>query len=124
MRARPIDANKLLRVLNSNFGHTGGAAVMKQLIEAQTTLTKPNNWISVNDRLPEKPGHYLVITSINYWHGGCLDKNPTYHGTTKGYENTAMSVLDCYFDSTGDWNRVCNCHVTHWQPLPEPPEEE
>lgn len=124
MRARPIDANKLLRVLNSNFGHTGGAAVMKQLIEAQPTLTQPNNWISVKDRLPEKPGHYLVITSINYWHGGCLDKNPTYHGTTKGYENTAMSVLDCYFDSTGDWNRVCNCHVTHWQPLPEPPKED
>ena len=39
MKVRPIDANKLLRVLNSNFGHTGGAAVMKQLIEAQPTLT-------------------------------------------------------------------------------------
>ena len=43
MKVRPIDANKLLRVLNSNFGHTGGAAVMKQLIEAQPTLTQPNN---------------------------------------------------------------------------------
>ena len=32
-------------------------------------------WISVKDRLPDKPGHYLVCTSINYWHGGCMDKN-------------------------------------------------
>lgn len=80
-------------------------------------------WISVNDRLPERPGHYLVLTSINYWHGGCLDKNPDneIYGTTKGYENTSMSVLDCFFDITGTWNRVCDKHVTHWMPLPEPP---
>lgn len=32
-------------------------------------------WISVKDRLPDKPGHYLVCTSINYWHGGCLEIN-------------------------------------------------
>lgn len=80
-------------------------------------------WISVKDRLPEKAGHYLVLTSINYWHGGCLDKNPDYYGTTKGYENTTMSVLDCFYGPTGDWNRVCNCHVTHWMPLPSLPEE-
>lgn len=84
-----------------------------------------NGWISVKDRLPDKPGHYLVLTSINYWHGGCKDKNsPIHKGTTKGYENTTMSVLDCFYDSTGDWNRVCNVHVTHWRPLPEPPMEE
>lgn len=84
---------------------------------------KKTNWISVKDRLPEKSGHYLICTSINYWHGGCWDTNSS-DGTTKGYDDTTMSVLDCYIDCTHDWNRVCNCHVTHWMPLPEPPKEE
>ena len=87
-----------------------------------------NGWISVKDRLPDKPGHYLICTSINYWHGGCMDINNEhkYHesGTPIGYDGTTMSVLDCYYDVTGDWNRVFNCHVTHWMPLPEPPKAE
>ena len=85
-------------------------------------------WISVDDRLPEYPGHYLVCTSINYWHGGCMDinENHKYHpnGTPVGYDGSTMSVLDCYYDVTGQWNRVCDSHVTHWMPLPPPPKGE
>ena len=87
-----------------------------------------SGWISVKDRLPEYPGHYLVCTSINYWHGGCMDVNVNHkygkNGTPVGYDGTTMSVIDCYFDATGNWNRACNAHITHWMPLPEPPEEE
>lgn len=95
---------------------------------AVSALThQQGEWISVEDRLPDKPGHYLVCTSINYWHGGCMDKNEEhkYHdsGTPIGYDGTMMSVLDCYYDITGNWNRVFNKHVTHWMPLPEPPED-
>ncbi len=86
-------------------------------------IEQQSEWVSVKDRLPEKPGHYLICTSINYWHGGCLDINSS-DGTTEGYAGTTMSVLDCYIDCTHDWNRVCNAHVTHWMPLPEPPKEE
>ena len=98
------------------------------VIDSEPTITQPSGeWISVKDRLPDKPGHYLVCTSINYWHGGCMDKNEEhkYHdsGTPIGYDGTMMSVLDCYYDITGDWNRVFNKHVTHWMPLPEPPED-
>ena len=46
---RAIDADRLLQVLEINFGHTGGADVMRQLIEAQPTLTPPNEWVSVED---------------------------------------------------------------------------
>ena len=85
-------------------------------------------WIPVKDRLPEHPAHYLVCTSINYWHGGCMDinENHKYHpsGTPVGYDGTTMSVLDCYYDVTGHWNRVCDSHVTHWMPIPEPPKGE
>ena len=85
-------------------------------------------WISVKDELPEYPGHYLVCTSINYWHGGCMDINENHkahpNGTPVGYDGTTMSVLDCYYDVTGHWNRVCDSHVTHWMPIPEPPKGE
>ena len=86
-------------------------------------------WIPVEERLPDAPGHYLICTNINYWHGGCLDKNEerkyfNHCGTTMGYEGTTKSVLDCYYDVTGSWNRVWDSHVTHWMPLSEPPEEE
>lgn len=85
-------------------------------------------WVSVKDRLPEYPGHYLVCTSINYWHGGCMDinENHKYHpnGTPVGYDGSTMSVLDCYYDVTGHWNRACDSHVTHWMPIPEPPKGE
>ena len=83
-------------------------------------------WIPVEERLPDKPGHYLVCTNVNYWHGGCMDKNGSSSnaGTTDGYAGTTLSVLDCFYDITGDWNRVCNAHVTHWMSLPAAPKEE
>lgn len=82
-------------------------------------------WIPVEERLPDKPGHYLVCTNVNYWHGGCMDKNGSSSnaGTTDGYAGTTLSILDCFYDITGDWNRVCNAHVTHWMPLPSAPKE-
>ena len=100
-------------------------AVADYLIDSGVTVQE---WIPVTERLPEYPGHYLVCTSINYWHGGCMDINGNhkYHpnGTPVGYDGSTMSVLDCYYDVAGHWNRVCDSHVTHWMPLPNPPKGE
>ena len=61
-------------------------------------------WISVEDRLPENTGWYLV-----YHHNGKM-------GQCKFYTNPNEW-----------WYEGTSCHktrCTHWQSLPAPPEEE
>ena len=111
------------RIANQN---THILALQKEIEKLRGQVPR---WIPVTERLPDAPGHYLICTSINYWHGGCLDKNEerkhyNHCGTPMRYEGTTKSALDCYYDVTGSWNRVCDIHVTHWMPLPEPPEVE
>ena len=45
---RLIDADKLKEVLEKNFGHTGGASVLAQLIDAQDTI-HPEPYKGVTD---------------------------------------------------------------------------
>ena len=42
---RAIDADRLKEVLEKNFGHTGGASVLAQLIDAQDTIHPEPHWI-------------------------------------------------------------------------------
>ena len=73
--------------------------LMKQAADAIEELSKPR-WIPVTERLPERNGTYLVyvygdVTDLNYWRG--------------------------------KWHRLGDDYtkaVTHWMPLPQPPEEE
>ena len=118
---------KLVELIESAryWGSNTSEEIADHLISNGVTVQE---WISVDDRLPEYPGHYLVCTSINYWHGGCMDinENHKYHpnGTPVGYDGSTMSVLDCYYDVAGHWNRVCDSNVTHWMPIPDPPKGE
>lgn len=107
-------------------GNTWLPMLLDEFESMADVIEHGQEWIPVKVRLPDKPGHYLVCTNVNYWHGGCMDKNGSSSnaGTTDGYAGTTLSVLDCFYDITGDWNRVCNAHVTHWMPLPQPPKEE
>ena len=108
---RPIDADRLLWVLDKNYGHTGGAAVMRQLIDIQPTLTPPNEWVSVEDRLPEpefagqQRGFYLVALS---------------NGTVKELMYEFRHYENMMFDV--GWHETAY-PVTHWMPLPAPPDK-
>ena len=97
--ARAIDADRLLQGLETNFGHTGGADVMRQLIEAQPTLIPPNEWVRVEERLPEEKQRVIVRCERV--------------GTSVGW------IL------WGRWMTDIGTHagdVTHWMPLPAPPD--
>ena len=107
--ARAIDADRLLRVLESNYGNTGGASVMRQLIEMQPTLTPPNEWVSVEERMPTDEHPVLVfvgyadtmtgfITTSSYF---CFDENP--HWQWDGLVRDEQRTL-------------------FWMPLPAPPD--
>ena len=87
----------------------------KQLREAAALVTKESaellerHWIPVEERLPEDRSDVLVVT---YWH----EKWGVYMGWCAS-ERAAWSV----HIGIGDRNDVA---VTHWMPLPEPPEVE
>ena len=72
------------------------------IVEAyeQGLLKEADNWISVEERLPERDGYYIV--------------NSAYGVHILGYENTE--------DIWSDENEIPYI-VYHWQPLPEPPKE-
>ena len=81
------------------------------------TLTPPNEWVSVEERLPEDdaPAGRKQITVMV---------------TTKaGKVTIASRVFEPERDYCGKvyparwlWSRWLNNHVTHWMPLPAPPD--
>ena len=87
----------------------------KQLWEAAALVTKESaellerRWIPVEERLPEDRSDVLVVA---YWH----ERWGAYMGWCAP-ERAAWSV----HVGIGDRSDIA---VTHWMPLPEPPEEE
>lgn len=74
-------------------------SLLDNLLKAQEP-----GWISVKDRLPEKPGRYLVCAK---------EGERETHRTIAPFQRA--------FHLTG---RMAYWKVTHWMPLPEPPKEE
>lgn len=61
-----------------------------------------SEWVSVKDRLPERPGKYLIA---------CIK-----HGR---FREITTAMFSGYFVITG---HRTHWKITHWMPLPEPPE--
>ena len=118
---RAIDADRLLQVLEINFGHTGGADVMRQLIEAQPTLTSPNEWVSVEKRLPEDEARQYIkdeLDGIGYLYPCLL--------TYKSPNTERIHVVRFYYDIIQKWfvnngEELCEKgRCIAWMPLPAP----
>lgn len=67
-----------------------------------------NRWIPCSERLPEKAGFYLVATPRGI-------EIMEFSSGDKRYRETPYFVSEALGKVSG--------YVTHWQPLPEPPEE-
>ena len=92
------------------------------LVEHLPTLTPPNEWVSVEDRLPEyNPGtgakSYWVAKKDNA--GNWQMKIAQY--CDYGYAMTVDAETEVTWR---DWDFTKIVNVTHWMPLPEPPGKE
>lgn len=78
-------------------------------------LEPPRRWIPCSERMPETDGPYLVVNKVTGWIWVCnfsRVKNFPYFGPQ---ENAWWRLDDDWYPQS--------CNVTHWMPLPEPPEE-
>ena len=110
--ARAIDANELLgieRLLDTDVVRQSKTAswLLDQVlhdIQAMPTLTPPNEWVSVEDRLPGVTGKYIA----------CVKDNMGARWTICADWSVEMKS---WF---GEFGEIKN-KVTHWMPLPAPP---
>ena len=103
--ARPIDANALYAEISKWPESVMYKDWVQSAIANAPTLTPPNEWVSVEDELPARDGIYLVYT-------------------TRGSVTTAHFYAEKIFRD--DYKRKAswqgNRNVTHWTPLPAPPD--
>lgn len=78
-------------------------------IEELVSNAYKTKWISVEERLPEEAGEYIVAYHPCYW-----DSVNT-KCTKVGIDN---------FRGKTTWAKKKFQRVTHWMPLPEPPKED
>ena len=76
-------------------------------IKALPSAQPEQEWISVEERLPEAAGDYMVAYHPCHWDDVHYDR------TLVGMDN---------FRGKAKWSRCKFQRVTHWMPLPEPPE--
>ena len=109
MAVRPIDANALQERIYRLGLWNDSKAAFYELIESMPTLTPPNEWVSVEERLPTDEHPVLVfvgyadtmtgfITTSSYF---CFDENP--HWQWDGLVRDEQRTL-------------------FWMPLPAPPD--
>ena len=110
MTVRPIDASRFGEILEQwkkdclQDNDTQGADIISDVIlqlDDMPTLTPPNEWVSVEERLPKEKQRVIVRCERV--------------GTSVGWILWGNWMADIGPDAG---------KVTHWMPLPEPPAKE
>lgn len=113
MAVRPIDANELYRIeklLDTDIVRQDKVALnlLEQVlydIQHVPTLTQPNEWVSVEERLPGVSGNYICAVK---------DKN----GSVWTIPAEWSLEMKMWIGAFGEIKNI----VTHWMPLPAPPD--
>ena len=94
---------------------------LNALAMAISALEK-TKWISVDDRLPEEDGGYLVV--INYFgnHKSINVRSFAKAGETVN-EYDLAGEKNVWYRYDSEYGYVSTDSVTHWMPLPNPPKE-
>lgn len=132
--SRYIDADKLTTYLKGKIKTAQSTIVINNLLgamrdmEAGGMVTVPySGWISVEDRLPE-PGQYCLLRHQYQ----TVEFEPItagyYFKDTKTKGHPRFYFYYAAINNFGDTVRakdICpgNEFVTHWMPMPEPPED-
>lgn len=97
-----LERGKITRVSEHTAEISGKRRAEYKIVKVNPVKsTMDNTWIPCSERLPERPGDYLVCTKNEYY----------------GTKNVAKR----YFNGDGWSGRWTN--ITHWMPLPEPAKE-
>lgn len=85
------------------------------VISALVGEVEKSGWISVDERLPENGDSYLVV----------IKEKEIFYDKWLYHVDVASShgsYIDDFWDTFNDWCEGQEVHVTHWMPLPTPPE--
>ena len=94
--------------------------LVEQLIANGVTVQE---WISVDDRLPERDGAYLVTTNDFGNRQGVKIRWFAKDGeTVDEYDLAGQKYVWYFYDS--ECGYASTKSVTHWMPIPEPPKGE
>lgn len=102
---RAIDADRLLKMM-SHWKPYMDMDKVRKAVQNMPTLTPPNEWVSVEEKLPE-PGERVLATDCVF-------------------------VGEFYINERGQWQRYnVNCHallmaldILYWMPLPKSPKKD
>ena len=119
---RMIDEKKLIDVLLNNYLVKNDGTwndAMDRAVELTKKAPKVNEWISVEERLPEEDGTYLCYEVCgNYPNYGVLNFAKNLHKVDKyDFQNKKRPGF-YHFDS--EYGYIEDTNVVAWQPLPAP----
>ena len=105
--ARAIDGERMKEELlwGNVFLSAKETNTLVDLIDNQPTLTPPNEWVSVEERLPGVSGNYICAVK---------DKN----GSVWTIPAEWSLEMKMWIGAFGEIKNI----VTHWMPLPAPPD--
>ena len=104
-------ANRRLMVHVNGVPHEMEPDEMDEAFRMAITALERDRWISVEERLPEENGFYLVKVGSSY--------NPV-----RVYRYEPDEMFDGNLWRGNDGSYMYKHFVTHWKPLPLPPKEE